>query len=33
LTNSTTKEEYVVVAKATKDILWLRKILKDLQDE
>jgi hypothetical protein len=30
LEDSTTKAEYVVVAKATKEIVWLRKILDDL---
>jgi hypothetical protein len=29
-TDSTTKAEYVAVAEATKEIVWLRKILKDL---
>ena len=29
--NSTTKAEYVATAEATKEIVWLRKILEDLQ--
>eukprot|EP00253_Pinus_taeda_P001526 PITA_01526 len=32
-TNSTTKADYVAVAKATKEIVWLRKILEDLQEK
>ena len=31
LADSTTEAEYVGVAEATKEIAWLRKILKDLQ--
>jgi hypothetical protein len=32
-TDSTTEEEYVAVAEATKEIVWLRKILEDLQEK
>eukprot|EP00253_Pinus_taeda_P018554 PITA_18554 len=32
-TNSTTEAEYVAVAEATKKIVWLKKILEDLQEE
>jgi hypothetical protein len=32
-TDSTTEVEYVVVAEATKEIVWLRKILEDLQEK
>jgi len=31
LANSTTEAKYVAVAEATKEIVWLRKILEDLQ--
>jgi hypothetical protein len=31
LANSTTKTDYVAIAKVTKEIVWLRKILEDLQ--
>ena len=31
--DSTTEAEYVVVAEATKEIVWLRKILEDLQEK
>ena len=31
--DSTTEEEYVAAAKATKEIVWLRKILEDLQEK
>ncbi|XP_059067424.1 secreted RxLR effector protein 161-like [Cryptomeria japonica] len=31
--DSTTKEEYVAAAQATKEIVWLRKILEDLQEK
>ena len=30
--DSTTEEEYVAAAEATKEIVWLRKILEDLQE-
>ena len=33
LVDSTTKAEYVAVAEATKEIVWLRKILEDLQEK
>eukprot|EP00253_Pinus_taeda_P008265 PITA_08265 len=32
-TNSTTKAEYVAAAQATKEIIWIRKILEDLQEK
>ena len=32
-TDSTTKAEYVAAAEATKEIVWLRKILEDLQEK
>ena len=32
-TDSTTEAEYVAVAEATKEIVWLRKILEDLQEK
>eukprot|EP00253_Pinus_taeda_P025912 PITA_25912 len=31
--HSTTKEEYVAIAEATKEIVWIRKILEDLQEK
>jgi hypothetical protein len=31
--DSTTEAEYVAVAEATKEIVWLRKILEDLQEK
>ena len=31
--DSTTEAEYVVAAQATKEIIWLRKILEDLQEK
>ena len=33
LANSTTEVEYVEVAQATKEIVWLRKIIDDLQEK
>ena len=32
-TDSTTEVEYVAAAQATKEIIWLRKILEDLQEK
>jgi hypothetical protein len=31
--NSTTEEKYVTVAEVTKEMVWLRKILKDLEEK
>ena len=33
LADSTTEAEYVATAEATKEIVWLRKILEDLQEK
>ena len=32
-TDSITKEKYVAITEATKEIVWLRKILEDLQEK